>query len=134
MQDIPTVIRMVTARDGLITPGHLPTRADSGILLTGSIPSIPLSVQACSSLTPLILELHGVGTPAGVQDGAAGMIPGILSTDRMHTAAGAGIPIMDITVSILRGDTILTTRPGAMTITAGTAASVTLITDTKLYM
>lgn len=123
-------MQTVTARDGQIILGRLPEQADTGTLLTGSIPSILLSVRACSSPIPLILE--ALWASAGVQDGEAGMIPGILFTDHMLTDGAAAILITDITGFTLPGATILTTLHGVMTITAGTACA-TLITGTRPF-
>lgn len=127
-------MQTATARDGQIIHGRLPEQADTGILLTGLIPSILLSVQACSSPILLISEAHwdSVGVQAGAQDGeAAGMIPGILSTDRMLTD-GAVTLITGITGFTLRGATIPTILPGVMTIMAGTASGI-LIMDTRPF-
>lgn len=130
-QDILTVMPTATARAGQIMPGRSAERAGSGILLTGLIRFILPSGRAHSSLILLTsaAPLTLVGVQAGVQDGADGTIPGILSSDRMLTA-GEVIPTTeDSTAFILHGDI----RPGGMTITAGTASG-TLTTDTRLYL
>lgn len=128
MPDILTAMPTVTARDGQIIHGRMPEPAGSGIRLTDLTLSILPSVQVCSSL---ILLISGLPWDSDQDGAAAGMIHGILSTDRMHTA-GEVILITDITGFTLRGATTPTTRPGVMTITAG-AGSAILITDTRPF-
>lgn len=127
----------VTARDGLITRGPLPVQAGTGTHPSDSIPSTPLSVQACSSPTLLISdsEAHGTwaGDHVGVQDGAAGMTRGIRSSDRMPTD-GAVILILAITGFTLPGDIILTPMAAGvipMRLDGVTLIGATLITDTR---